>query len=371
MRSSVPVCFVVSHAQLGGAEVYLASLLRVLGREWIDRVVVLARGPFVERLRDAGIDASVVPCGARFGLLTGAMRLRRALRERPDVIHANGVKAALVGVLATARTGVPVIWHKHDLARDGRIARWVARRCSLVIGVSAAAISGIEGKAVATAVIPNGIQPRAVDRRQARNRLLAELDAPASARMLCVVGRLHPGKGQLELVAVLPDLLERDPELRLVIVGGADPYEAAHEELLRSRTAELGLEGSVAFLGHRDDAIEIIAGCDVLAAPSMPDPVSGWREGFGLAALEAMAVGTPVAGYAEAALTETLGDCAALVPTGDRERLRGTIARILADERERSRLAECGRERARRFELPVSAARMKQAYLAVAGVPRG
>ncbi len=115
---------------------------------------------------------------------------------------------------------------------------------------------------------------------------------------------------------------------------------------------ELGLDGCVSFLGQRDDAVEIIAGCDVLATPSMPDPASGWREGAPLSPMEAMAVGTPVAGYSEPGLVEVLGGCAELVPTGDRERLRGAIGELLQDGERRARLSGCGLERSQRFVSP-------------------
>jgi glycosyltransferase involved in cell wall biosynthesis len=368
MSSSVPVCFVVSHAQLGGAEVYLGSLLTALGRPWIDRVILLAEGPFADRLRDAGLEPRIVPCGRRAGLLAGALRLRRALRDRPVLIHANGVKAALVSVLATKGKGIPVIWHKHDLARDGAVTRWVARRCDLVIGVSAAALAAIEGRGVRTAVIPNGVQIPPVDRAEARERLVRELAVPASDELLCVVGRLHPGKGQLEALEVLPQLLVAERGIRLILAGAADPYEPQYERVLRSRATDLGVEDRVAFLGHREDAIEVIAGCDLLVAPSVPDSVSGWREGFGLAPLEALAVGTPVAGYSEGGLTETLGDCAALVRTGDREGLAEAIAGLLDDAAKRERLSDCGRKRARRFELSEAVRRMRSAYQSVMGM---
>ena len=66
-------------------------------------------------------------------------RLRRRLRrDPPEVVHANGLKAALVSVLATMGTRLPVLWVKHDFSFDGRLAALVARRCRIVVTVSAA-----------------------------------------------------------------------------------------------------------------------------------------------------------------------------------------------------------------------------------------
>jgi glycosyltransferase involved in cell wall biosynthesis len=367
-RTPVAVCFVASHAQLGGAELYLESLLGALGPEWIAELLVLGEGPFVDRLRAAGFDVRVVPCGRRAGLVAGAARMRRILLERrPQLVHANGVKAALVSALATRATGIPVVWHKHDSARDGRVGRWIARRCALVVGVSASAVSALAGaRGVSTTVVPNGIPRHEVERGAARQALLESLQAGSASKVVGMVGRLHPGKNQLELVEIAHELRERLAELRLVFVGAADPHEPAYEQRVRARVQELGLGGCVTFLGQRSDAVRITAGCDVLATPSVPDPVSGWREGAPLSPLEAMAVGTPVAGYAEPGLREVLGQCAELVPTGDRRRLLEALRTLLESEEARERLRACGLQRIRRYELPEAAERMQEAYVAVA-----
>ena len=107
----VPVTFVISHALSGGSERYLELLLERLERGWVHGVLSLQDGPFVERLRERGFEVDVVETGARLSMLASAVRVRRLLRaDAPAVVHANGVKAALVAALATPATGIPVIW---------------------------------------------------------------------------------------------------------------------------------------------------------------------------------------------------------------------------------------------------------------------
>ena len=361
--------FVASHAQIGGAEGYLDSLLGALDRAWIGEVVVLGEGPFVKRLEDEGVSVRVVRCGRRAGLIAGALRLRRILDvHRPALVHANGVKAALVSVLATWRRDIPVLWHKHDSARDGRLGRFIARRCALVVGVSESSVSTLRGvEGVDTTVVHNGIPPYEVDRESARERLLEETGAAPDSALVGMVGRIHPSKGHLALVEICAELRDRLPAMHVVIGGAADQFEPDYEHEVRKRAAELGVADRVSLLGYRDDAVQITAGCDLLAMPSTPDPSSGWREGFPLAPMEAMAVGTPVAAYAEPGIAEVLGSCGELVPTGDREALREAIARLLEDPAEGERLRACGRERIREFRLPEAARRMERVYAEVAG----
>ncbi len=359
---SVPVVFVSSHAKAGGAERYLETLVESLGASWVKRVVCLEEGPLAEQLRAAGVPAEVLPTSPRaLGIAGSALRLRRLLaRERPAVVHANGIKAALVSVLATR---LPVVWVKHDFSFDGALARLVAARCRRVVGVSEAVTRTFPTatRRRKVDVVHNGLPEVSRDRRQGRLLLEEVLGAPPGDAV-GLVSRLDPVKGHRELLAVASGLLERRPELRLVFIGGPDASHEGYEAELRQEVQEQGLEEAVAFLGQVDDAEALISGCDLLAIPTVV------AEGFPYVGLEAMAVGTPVVGYAHGGVPELLGSCGGLVPVGDRAALAAEIARLLGDDRARDDLAACGRERvAREFSLEPMVEAMKDRYRQAAG----
>jgi glycosyltransferase involved in cell wall biosynthesis len=293
--------------------------------------------------------------------------VRRIIRtDPPALIHANGLKAALVCSIASMGTATPVVWHKHDSARDGLIGRWIARRCDLVVGVSQSSVASLSGvSGVRSIVVRNGIPQHAVDRQRARESVRRTVRVTPDATLISMVGRIHPAKGQLELVNLVGDLRSGLPGVHLLLIGEPDPHVPGYAKQLVERISELRLEDSVSLLGYRPDAVELLAGCDLLAMPSTRDRSSGWREGLPLAPLEAMAVGTPVVGYAEPGIVEAVGQCAELVSTGDVSGLREAIARVIQDSDLRIKLRNCGFERVREFALPDAAGRMKQAYLAV------
>src|SRR4051795_5563286 len=99
----------------------------------------------------AGVSMWVLPAVGWTGIPLTVVRLRRLLsRHRARLVHADGTKAALCGVLATAGTRIPVLWMRYDGSFDGPVARVVARRCTAVVGISEAALDtfdGLEGPA--------------------------------------------------------------------------------------------------------------------------------------------------------------------------------------------------------------------------------
>ena len=361
----VRVSFVSSHALGGGSERYLELLLERLGEDWVSGVVLLQEGPFADRLRTLGHRVEMVPTSRRAGVLPAAMRLRRTLcRQSPQVVHANGVKAALVAGLAMIGTGIPVLWLKHDFSWDGGpLASLVAWRSRTVVAVSTA-ITATFGPWLSrrVRVVPNGIPEYTRDRENGRGAI-AELTGSAEAPTVLLVGRLHPAKGQIELVEAAPLVLERRPDVRFVLLGEEDPTQPAYAEKVRSRVAELGMERHTIFAGHRSDPLRMMSGSDVIVLPSVPDERGAGKEACPFALLEAMAVQTPVVAYAAGGIPEVLGDCGRLVAEGDRTALAEAIVTLIEDEDERGRVAACALERVRsRHSLDATVEAMRQAY---------
>lgn len=344
------IAFVSSHARHGGSERYLSTLLGTLGPKWTKSVVVLEEGPFVEELRSEGRHPKVVPTSARpWGILASAWRLRRLLvRNRPDLVHANGIKAALVSVIATAGRSIPVVWIKHDVSWDGWLSRIVGARCAAIVAVSAFVMRSLPASVQRKVrVIYNGIDPVGPDRLQGRERLLEAIGASEPIRPVCLVGRLDPSKGHEELLAAAARLRDRLPQLRIVFIGGEDPVYPGYESTLRERTRGLGVDDIVHFLGYRDDAYALIAGCDALVIASFANERGLGREAFAFVGLEALSAGTAVVAYEDGGIPELLEDCGVLIPPGDREGLARELASLLDDGERRRHLAECGQERVR------------------------
>jgi glycosyltransferase involved in cell wall biosynthesis len=349
-EAPVQVTFLSSHARPGGSERYLLILLDQLGAGWVHDIVVLEDGPLVDRLRNEGFSPTIIPTSAKkSSVFLAGLRLRRLLmHRRPALVHANGVKAALVAVLATLGSRIPIVWLKHDVSRDGRAARFIASRCTRVVGVSSFVmqIFGSNRDDRKYRVVHTGLPRQKVDHDLGRRKVLEAVASSDPVSVVGLVGRLDAFKGHRDLIEAAPKVLERHPAARFLLVGGASPDFPGMEASLRDLADRAGVSDVVHFAGYRDDALDLIAGFDVGVIPSAADPTGMYgREGFSLVGLEYLACGTPMVAYDGGGLGEVMGECGVLVPEKDREALADAINALLADERQRLHLGECGKQR--------------------------
>ncbi len=367
----VRVAFVSSHAGRGGSERYLRLVLEHLDPDWIGTVVCLEDGPFATDLRELGFPVDVIATGRHaHDLARSAGKLRRLLgRASPAVVHANGLKAALVAELASLGASRPVIWFKHDVSREGWLTRLAARRAARVIGPSHAVIQGVADAASGKVEVLNyQIPDPGVDAGSARELVLREFAPEVPETVVALVGRLDAYKGQDELIGALPSILARSPGVRVLLVGGEDPAHPEQRSVLEREIAGNGLDAAVRFTGFRSDATSLMCGADVLAIPER-----GERR------LRAGGVPVRRAGSARrrhASRLLRLG-CArrsssvnvvCLVEPGDRTALADAIVALAEDEQERERLAACGRARFdSRYLWSTLADNVAARYRAVAG----
>ncbi len=166
------------------------------------------------------------------------------------------------------------------------------------------------------------------------------LEAPYTTRpdvrTLVFVGRLELNKGVHELLALFETLAPRFPELRLRVVGDG-PERAALERQLTA----VGLIGRVEMVGAvAPEQVEAeLRSADLFVFPSH-------HESWGLALVEAMAVGLPVVASDIPGIREATGEAACLVPLGQPAAWAAATGRLIADPAERGRLSAAGRERA-------------------------
>ncbi|HEY6790066.1 MAG TPA: glycosyltransferase family 4 protein [Trebonia sp.] len=279
-----------------------------------------------------------------------ALRLRRAVRGRVDVVHAHGLRAGALCALALAGTPAKASEHSpalvvtvHNGPPPGRGRAAVAYRVlERVVAGGADLVLCVSGDLER--------RMRAAGARQVERAVVpAPGQAPCDPGMLAGVrgrpvvlgaGRLAAQKGFTTLLAAAASWRDMDPVPK-VVIAGEGPLDAE----LRRQAAAGGVDAS--FLGRRDDVPALLAACDVFVLPSQ------W-EGQPLVLQEALRAGAAIVASRAGGIPELAGpEAAYLVAPGDAAQLAAGVRAVLLDQSLAARLRATALRRA--GELPTEA----------------
>lgn len=355
-----------THMEMGGIPIYVVELARMLKRRGHRPVVLSDAGLLTRRLASEGIPYIRIPSrtSSEFNpkLWLGAFpRILKAIREeRPDLIHSHTRVTQVLGWAVSTLTNVPYVTTCHGLYKF-RIGRRFFR-CwgKWVMAISNASMERLVrqyrlASPHQVALVENGID---VDHfRQAPDAAEVERFRRANGLnggpIIGAVARLSPVKGLDLLLKAAPALLREFPDLRLLLVGDGP----AREELVRL-AYELKISDRVAICPSVEDTRVPLALLQVFAAPA-------WREGFGLAIVEAMAAGVPVVATDSGGPAEIIehGRSGLLIRSGDVAGLEEGLRSLLRDPAARERMARAGQSRAKeRYNLERVVTQVEEVY---------
>lgn len=193
-------------------------------------------------------------------------------------------------------------------------------------------------------IIPCGVDLRAFTPGSAHERRMARA-AVASGDMptLLFVGRLDPIKG---IDLLLESVAQMRTPARLIVVGG-DPAGDPEVERLRTQAQAFGIGERVLFPGAvpQDQLVSYYRAADALAVTSR-------YESFGLAAVEALACGTPVVAAQVGGVPSIVrdGENGLLVRWRSPQAFAERFDQLLQDDDLRARLAGEARRSVERFD---------------------
>lgn len=313
----VRVLQVVSSAARSGGEGHVRTLSLALRDRGHEVTIVCPTSEWMGEGLD-GIEVVQTDFRARLGLDAHSVLARLHSTYRYDVIHAHLSRAGYVSTLAGGIHRVPVLLSVHTETREP-LYRLAARGRNRLIAVSGYIRDVLVSQGVAPSrilIVPHGTPLADAPPSSAPGGV------PQGKRILSLVGRLAPEKGQLVAIQALPAIVARHPDAHLVCVGrDVDGFQA----LLESEAERLGVGRCVSFIPHLDEVAGLLDASEMALLPSV-------IESFGLVVLEAMARGKAVVVSPAGALPELVQDGVTghIVPN-EPQRWSEAVCRLLAD----------------------------------------
>ncbi|HZA11642.1 glycosyltransferase family 4 protein [Mycobacterium sp.] len=350
----------------GGVQSHVLQLAAVMRARHHDVSVLAPSSPHV-KLPDyvvSGGKAVPIPYNGsvarlRFGPATHRKVKRWLVEGDFDVLHVHEPNAPSLSMLALMIAAGPIVATFHTSTTksltlsvfQGILRPWHEKIIGRIAVSDLARRWQMEALGSDAVEIPNGVDVKSFADAP-------PLDGyPRPGKTVLFLGRFdEPRKGMAVLLRALPRLVERFPELDVLIVGRGDSDE------LREQAGPLATH--LRFLGQVDEQTKASAmrSADVYCAPH----IGG--ESFGIVLVEAMAAGTPVVASDLDAFRRVLrdGEAGCLVPVDDADALARAIIVVLDDDTLRARYVKAATAAVRRYDWSVVAQQIMRVYETVA-----
>lgn len=288
-------------------------------------------GAFPERRAAQDVPLVELPMRSRFDVCVARQLASRIEHEQFELVHAHTPRSVLIGSLAAARAGIPLVYHVHSpTSRDSTrtlinwlnsaTEKWSIRKASKLIAVSPSLEQHMIRAGVSKdqiKLVPNGVPSVPFDEMR---------QAPQSTWTVGTIALFRPRKGLEMLLEALATIRAEGLDVRLRAVG---PFETkVYEKETYRRTRRWGLDGAVDWTGFVRDVHAEMGRIDIFVLPSL------FGEGLPMVVLEALAAGVPVVATSVDGVPFAVRDGreGVLVAPGDHEALAQGIKRILSGE---------------------------------------
>lgn len=339
------ILIVNSGLRFGGAERQIVEVSKALvQRGHAVAIYTLTNDvPRLPQLEGTGVE--VVVDNKRGKLDLGVLsRLRRYIKTwRADIVHGFLFDGNLYSRVAAIGLGVPVLNSERNDNYALRRSQALSHRPTrfLADGVIANTHAGarfaqqlFNKPASRVHVVGNGIRLEEVETRlkAGTGNYRREFFGDDAVKLACLAGTIMPSKDTLLALETAHALMQADPAWRVLFIG--DTFQEAlsyacddassgwdYKKQVMETHARLELGERAKFIGQRDDALEIIAQCDVLFSTSV-------HEGFPNVVLEAMAAGTPAVSVDYSDIRRILPLPWQVIETRDAAMLAAAIQRV-------------------------------------------
>lgn len=374
----IGVLFFTSAPFLGGTAYGVRSIIRQLDPQRFRPVLAYpeSNSAIAEFFR--GVDVCLQPIATRplarwspavpLDLLSTVRELARICREQDiRIFHSTAPRAAVLGPLLRARTGVKFVWQIAMLGQPWFL-HFLSRFPDRAPCVSHAVCEEF-GRRSNMQVIYNGPWTEiltAAEWNDRRRALRAELGIAEDALVVGGMANLQFWKGVHVLLEGFALAARAMPEILLVHLGGAVPGYESYARQIDSQIAALDLGTRIRRLGFRADGYRYFPLFDLFVHVPVTEGRNRCTEAFGHAVAEAMSYRLPVISSRIGGPVEIVeeGVTGELIEPGNARELGEKIATLLRDPARRLRMADAGYARyVQHFTIEREVRAYEQIYL--------
>ena len=282
----------------GGVERGTVELNREYVRRGVTSTVISSGGRLAEIIAlDGGRHIKLdVKSKSLLSAPARAFELRRVLSQvKPDLVHYRSRVPGWLFAFANRALRLPFVSTVHGFNSVSAYSR-IMTAGQRVICPSTAIIDFIRQNygtpMEKIRLVYRGLDPHLFDPSKIDTAFVSEFRRKRGLEgrfVVLGVGRIAPLKGYDVLIRATALVRERLPQIKTVIVGGAEAARAGYELELKRLVEALGVGDRVTFAGSQSKIAEIYACGNVLVSANTAKP-----EAFGRSMAEALAMGCPV-----------------------------------------------------------------------------
>jgi glycosyltransferase involved in cell wall biosynthesis len=340
MKDSTPirVLFLIKDMdRIGGAQKHLLTLQESLRNDIDPYIACIARknSKLINRLDGVKMFTGMGPESYSIGNVVNSIILLKKIVNQHDIqiIYAYGFEASFIGSLAAYFSRVPFI------SRRGELAAWRKKKHMLAFGLI---------NMIASVIVVNSPQVQFITEKELfskdkirlirnaiKTRSIPKSDIKKNTKIIGMIANLRRIKNHLQLLASVPEITRRFPNLEVWLIG-----EGPDRDYIKELIIELKIEKNVQLLGYRDDIESLLPKMDCCVLTSH-------AEGSPHAILEAMSFGVPVVATSVGGNNDAVvdGHTGFLVKPGDVKELAKKISVIFQDNELAKEMAEASQER--------------------------
>ena len=341
------VLIVIATGSIGGPGKGLFQFLEHFGAQSGDYILCnfnVRNGPheqFVQEAKKRGLQPVLLDQRRRIDHRPIVQARALVRKHGLNIVQTHGHKTHLIGLALRVLVGVPWVAFAHGYIHGGwkvRLYNWLDRRAlrhaDRIVTVSESTTRlliqhGVPRNKIR--LIYNAVDTPAGDVHDDAARIRERHGLRGTDKVVGVIGRLSPEKGQFVFLEAFKLAIGRCPSLKALLIGDG-PDRARLEQYVRDN----GLSDHVVFTGYREDVAAYYRVLDLLVLPSL-------SEGLPNVVLEAMSYRVAVLATRVGGVPEVLdGTNGVLVPPSDSAALAAHIADIMTDDPLRSALSTRG-----------------------------